>query len=76
MSPEELRLSNGLPKEALPLIGMISVIAKHAQQMEDQREIQRGVLSQHQLMITKIEEAINESAIRINGFLGDSFTLS
>eukprot|EP00973_Karenia_brevis_P011432 1548386-Karenia_brevis.AAC.1 len=44
--------------------------------MEGQQEMQRGVLDQHQLMITKIEEAMNESAIRINGFYGESFSLS
>eukprot|EP00973_Karenia_brevis_P054913 7635334-Karenia_brevis.AAC.1 len=44
--------------------------------MEYQQERQRGALNQHHMMITKIEEAINESAIRVNGFFGKAFALT
>eukprot|EP00973_Karenia_brevis_P079220 10992699-Karenia_brevis.AAC.1 len=68
--------ANALPKEALPILNMISVMAKHSQHMEYQQEMQRGALDQHHMMISKIEEAINESAIRINGFFGEAFNLT
>eukprot|EP00973_Karenia_brevis_P071031 9868678-Karenia_brevis.AAC.1 len=51
-------------------------MAKQSQQVEYQQEMQRGVLDQHQVMITRIEEAINESAIRVNGFYGSAFALT
>eukprot|EP00973_Karenia_brevis_P046902 6507918-Karenia_brevis.AAC.1 len=38
--------------------------------------MQRGALDQHQIMITRIEEAIDESAIKLNGFYGSAFTLT
>eukprot|EP00973_Karenia_brevis_P060231 8381426-Karenia_brevis.AAC.1 len=44
--------------------------------MEHQQEMQRGALDQHQMIITTIEEAINELAIRINGLFGGAFALS
>eukprot|EP00973_Karenia_brevis_P019872 2725836-Karenia_brevis.AAC.1 len=46
-------------------------MAKQSQQMEYQQEMQRGALDQHHMKITKIEEAINESAIRVSGFFGE-----
>eukprot|EP00973_Karenia_brevis_P036974 5096602-Karenia_brevis.AAC.1 len=66
LTPEELRVTNNLPVEALPIFDMITVIAKHSQQVERHQEMQNGLLEQHQQLITKIEETINESAIRIN----------
>eukprot|EP00973_Karenia_brevis_P024800 3418161-Karenia_brevis.AAC.1 len=65
-----------MPEQALPLLDMISVMAKNAQQIERQQLMQSGLLNQHQQLITKLEETINEAKIRINGFHGDSFGLS
>eukprot|EP00973_Karenia_brevis_P084381 11711042-Karenia_brevis.AAC.1 len=76
MTPEELRMEAKLPEEAIPLLNMISIMAKNAQQLERHQELQSGILGQHQHLITKLEETINEAKIRINGFHGDSFGLS
>eukprot|EP00973_Karenia_brevis_P042610 5898111-Karenia_brevis.AAC.1 len=61
MSPDELRVSQNLPVEALPILDMITVLAKHSQQLERHQDIQNGLLETHQQLITKIEETINEA---------------
>eukprot|EP00973_Karenia_brevis_P084485 11726927-Karenia_brevis.AAC.1 len=66
MTPEELRIEARLPEEALPLLDMISVMAKNFQQLERQQTMQSGLLGQHQHLITKLEETINEAKVRIN----------
>eukprot|EP00973_Karenia_brevis_P078557 10905853-Karenia_brevis.AAC.1 len=66
MSPDELRISQNLPVEALPILDMITVLAKHSQQLERHQDIQNGILETHQQLITKIEETINEATVRIN----------
>eukprot|EP00973_Karenia_brevis_P043182 5981169-Karenia_brevis.AAC.1 len=38
--------------------------------------MQCGLLGQHQQLITKLEETINEAKVRINGFYGEAFGLS
>eukprot|EP00973_Karenia_brevis_P042323 5857174-Karenia_brevis.AAC.1 len=61
MTPEELRLEAGLPEGALPLLDMISIMAKSSQQLERHQTMQSGLLEQHQHLITKLEESINEA---------------
>eukprot|EP00973_Karenia_brevis_P037345 5148190-Karenia_brevis.AAC.1 len=51
-------------------------MAKSSQQLERQQTMQSGLLEQHQHLITKLEESINEAKVRIHGFYGDSFGLS